>query len=279
MVELFKTVLVLSAFGSGIIALLLAFKPITAKRFPAKWQYYVWIVVLLCMIIPAYKFIPKKETRKIPLIPRNEIASEVIISQEFEQIPETSKVIKTPIEYKDVHITNGFKIKIDLFAYIWFCGMCIYLITIIGSYIVYIIRRYKKAVIITENSALNEVKKELRIKRNIRIRMSSDFESPMLVGVLFPVIYIPEREIPYENMRMVFLHELTHYKRKDLFIKWFSVFVNAVHWFNPLAYFLCANIGEACEVWCDMAVTKNMSDKEQKIYMKTILDLAEQEAR
>ena len=57
------------------------------------------------------------------------------------------------------------------------------------------------------------------------------------------------------------------------------MFVNAVHWFNPLAYFLCANIGEACEVSCDMAVTKNMSDKEQKIYMKTILDLAEQEAR
>ena len=77
-------------------------------------------------------------------------------------------------------------------------------------------------------------------------------------------------------MRMVFLHELTHYKRKDLMIKWFSIFVNAVHWFNPLAYLLCANISESCEVSCDMAVTKNMSDIEQKIYMKTILDLVEE---
>ena len=76
-------------------------------------------------------------------------------------------------------------------------------------------------------------------------------------------------------MRMVFLHELTHYKRKDLLIKWLSLFVNAVHWFNPLAYLLCANVSEACEVSCDMEVTKNMSDEEQKVYMKTILDLVE----
>ena len=49
-----------------------------------------------------------------------------------------------------------------------------------------------------------------------------------------------------------------------------------VHWFNPLAYLLCANVSEACEVSCDMAVTSNMSEREQKIYMKTILELVEE---
>ena len=72
---------------------------------------------------------------------------------------------------------------------------------------------------------------------------------------------------------MVFLHELTHYKRKDLMIKWLSVFVNAVHWFDPLAYMLRANISESCEISCDMEVTKNMDEAEQKLYMKTILEL------
>ncbi len=97
----------------------------------------------------------------------------------------------------------------------------------------------------------------------------------MLVGAFFPAIYIPCREIPDENMRMVLLHELTHYKRKDLFVKWLSVFANAAHWFNPLAYILRANIAEACEVSCDMEVTKNMSADEQKLYMQTIIDLVE----
>ena len=194
----------------------------------------------------------------------------------LEEAPRTVIIEETPIEYREVNLTPKLQIKLlDLLAYIWFFGACIYLIVVIGSYVVYLIRKRKNAVAIIDNAALNEVKKELKIKRHIKIRMSPDIQSPMLVGVLFPVIYIPCREIPDENMRMVFLHELTHYKRKDLIIKWLSLFVNAVHWFNPLAYLLCANVSEACEVSCDMAVTKNMSDTEQKIYMKTILDLVE----
>lgn len=275
MFELFKTVLILSIFGFGITALLLCLKPITAKKFPAKWQYYVWIAVLLSMIIPTYKLIPTREVQKIPLIPQNEIVQPEAV-QDLEEAPRTVIIEETPIEYREVNITPNYRIKVlDLLAYVWLVGMCIYLIIVISSYIVYITRKHKKAIMITENVVLNEVKKELKIKRHIKIRMSPDIQSPMLVGVLFPVIYIPCREIPIEHMRMVFLHELTHYKRKDLIIKWLSLFVNAVHWFNPLAYLLCANVSEACEVSCDMAVTKNMSDTEQKIYMKTILDLVE----
>ena len=83
------------------------------------------------------------------------------------------------------------------------------------------------------------------------------------------------REITNESMRMILLHELTHYRRGDVMVKWLSIFVNAVHWFNPLAYLLSANVSEACEVSCDMSVTKNMSEREQKLYMKTILELVE----
>ncbi|MBQ7901843.1 MAG: M56 family metallopeptidase, partial [Clostridia bacterium] len=274
MSELFKTVLILSMFGFAITALLLCLKPITAKKFPAKWQYYVWIAVLLSMIIPAYKLIPPKEIQKLPLVSQNETVQQA--TQEQGGIPQMHNFADVPIEYREVYITPNLQIKLmDLLAYIWLFGVCIYLVIVISSYIIYIIRKRSKAVMITDNAVLNDVKEELGIKRCIKIKMSSDVQSPMLVGVLFPVIYIPCREIPLEHMRMVLLHELTHYKRKDLFFKWLSVFVNAVHWFNPLAYLLCSNVSEACEVSCDMAVTKNMSDGEQKIYMKTILDLVE----
>ncbi len=275
MFELFKTVLILSTLGFVITALLLCLKPVTAKKFPAKWQYYVWIAVLLSMIIPTYKLIPTREVQKIPLIPQNKI-TEQGTQQNLVEAPRMVVLDETAIEDREINITPNYRIKLlDLLAYIWFFGMCIYLMIVISSYVTYIVRNHNKAMMITENPILNHVKKELKIKRHIKIRMSPDIQSPMLVGVLFPVIYIPCREIPDENMRMVCLHELTHYKRKDLLIKWLSLLVNAVHWFNPLAYLLCANVSEACEVSCDMAVTKNMSDTEQKVYMKTILDLVE----
>lgn len=275
MYELFKTVLILSLFGFGITAVLLCLKPITAKKFPAKWQYYVWVAVLLSMIIPAYKLIPQNEAQKISLISQNRIERRE--QSHTQDNPKTVIIEKTPIEHREVNLTPKLQIRLlDLLAYIWFLGVCIYLIVVIISYVVYLIHKRKNAVAITDNAVLNEVKKELKIKRQIKIRMSPDIQSPMLVGVLFPTIYIPCREIPDQSMHMIFLHELTHYKRKDLAFKWLSLFVNAVHWFNPLAYLLCANVSEACEISCDMAVTKNMSDHEQKLYMQTIVDLVDE---
>lgn len=122
---------------------------------------------------------------------------------------------------------------------------------------------------------LEEVKQALHITRTIRLGLAPAVSSPMLVGGFFPIVYLPCQALPKEHLRMVFLHELTHYKRKDLLLKWLALLVNAVHWFNPLAYLLRANLSEACEAACDRAVTRAMSHQESKQYMSTILTLAE----
>ena len=275
MSELFETVLILSLFGFGITAILLCLKPITTKKFPAKWQYYVWIAVLLTMIIPTYKLIPEQEVQKIQHMTRNETpVTDVEIAEIPEQIPVVPEA--PPITEREINVTQDVKIKVlDLLSIIWLCGTAASLLIVIASYIVYILKKRKNAIAMEENAVLNEAKKELGIRRNIKVRMSSDVGSPMLVGVFFPVVYMPCKEISPEMMRLVFLHELTHYKRKDLIIKWFAMFVNSVHWFNPLSYLLSSKLSESCEISCDMEVTKNMSEEEQKLYMKTILELVE----
>lgn len=267
--ELFKTILILSASGFGLTAVLLILKPITIKKFPAKWQLYVWIAVMLSMIIPVYKLIPKNQINNIPAL------SEVIAVQQAPQVmPDnnTNTAIHDTLPDTD-KIINLKSIK--PFSYMWFFGVIVFLLTVVTSYIIFLIRKSKKSVTVCDNKILEIVKKQLKIKRKIALKMSPDTVSPMLSGIFRPVIYLPFKEITDEMLYMIFLHELTHYKRKDLIIKWFSVFVNAVHWFNPLAYMLCASISEACEIACDMEVTKNMNQDEQKLYMNTILYLVE----
>lgn len=274
MYDVFKTVLILSLFGFGITALLLLLKPITAKRLPARWQYCVWITLLISMVFPAYKLIPKKEAQKLSIVPQNQTVQTTVQPHE-ETHPDTVVTYDTPIEYREVNISPKISIRLfDLIAYIWGAGVLIFLLVVIISYFRFLCRKSKNSVKISDNKIFSEVKKELKIKKHIRLKASSDIGSPILVGILFPTVYIPCREIPDDNMRMVLLHELTHYKRKDLLIKWFAILVNAVHWFNPLCYLACANLSEACEVSCDMSVTKNMSEDEQKLYMQTILNLA-----
>ena len=275
MTELFETVLILSLFGFIITAVLLCLKPITVKKFPAKWQYYVWIAVTFTMIIPTYKLIPDREVQRIQYMTQTQApVDKEEITEIPKQVPDVPEA--PPIAEREIDVTKDVKIKVlDLLAIIWICGTVIFLIVVMISYLIYILRKRKNAISMEENAVLHKVKRELKIRRNIRVRMSQDTGSPMLIGVFFPVVYMPFREIPHDMMRLVFLHELTHYKRKDLIIKWLALFVNAVHWFNPFAYLLCANLSEACEVSCDMEVTKNMNDEEQKLYMKTILELIE----
>ena len=276
MYDIFKTVLILSLFGFGITALLLLLKPITAKRLPARWQYCVWVTLLISMVLPTYKLIPKKEAQKLSIVPQNQTVQTTVQPQE-EISPDTVVTYDTPIEYREVNLLPKIQIRLfDLIAYIWGTGVLIFSLVIIISYFRFLCRKNKNAVKISDNKIFSEVKKELKIKRRIRLKASSDIGSPMLVGILFPTVYIPCREIPDNNMRMVLLHEMTHYKRKDLLVKWFAILVNAVHWFNPLCYLACAALSEACEVSCDMSVTKNMSEDEQKLYMQTILNLVEE---
>lgn len=272
MYEFFKNVLIMSGLGLCLTALLLVLKPITSKKFPAKWQYYVWVAVLLFMIIPVWRFIPQNRASEIIKTPRQTV--EQTVPSETQDAP-TVVNDNVPIEYKEIPLTGLDKSirLLDLIGYIWLGGTSVFLLIVIISYVIYLRKKRKNAVSIADNAVLQGVKSELRIKRKIRVRMSSDIQTPLLCGMLFPVVYIPCADISEEKLRMVFLHELTHYKRRDLIVKWFSIFVNAVHWFNPLAYMLTANISEACEVSCDMEVTKNMSEAEQKLYMATILDL------
>lgn len=276
MLEIFKTVLMLSLLGGGVTAILLILKPITSKRLPAKWQYYIWLTVIVCMSVPVWKCIPQSSFKTIisPTVVQNQQLSET----EKETEKQTVIIENTPMEYRKILITSSESIGFyDFTAYIWLCGMFIFLILSFGSYFIFLLKKRKKSVPDCENAVLIQAIAELNITRKIKLRISKDEDSPMLVGVLFPVIYLPSQSISGEKLRMIFLHELMHFKRGDLIYKWISLFVNAVHWFNPLAYMLSANICESCEVSCDMEVIKDMTKDEQTLYMKTILDLVQNE--
>lgn len=57
--------------------------------------------------------------------------------------------------------------------------------------------------------------------------------SSMLTGFLRPVILLPEKHFETDELEFIFRHELIHYKRRDLVIKFLSVIAVSLHWFNP----------------------------------------------
>jgi hypothetical protein len=70
------------------------------------------------------------------------------------------------------------------------------------------------------------------------------------------------------------LHETLHIKRGDFWSKLLSLFIVAIHWFNPLAYLVNRNISTESELACDAAVLKYINIGERFQYGETVFHAA-----
>ena len=108
------------------------------------------------------------------------------------------------------------------------------------------------------------------IRKEGRVYLCDNVETPFILGVFRPRIYLPsgigEGEIPY-----VIAHEEAHLKRKDHLWKPLGFLLLSVYWFNPLfwvAYILlCRDIENAC----DEKVIKNCDNAYRVGYSEALL--------
>lgn len=281
MTEIFKTVLYLSILGAAAVILLLVLKPITAKRFSARWQYFVWLFAAILMVVPFWRLVPPGEVKKIS-------AEQKVVNvvQPMQSEPggktgrennrlQKSAENKVPFEYKTLRVSGGNIRLLELFGCVWLCGAVLFLLSAFISYERFLEKNKRQSFEILECKDLEMLKNELGIKRKVGLRISQAAKTPMLAGIFRPTVYLPAFSFGDDVKRIVLRHELMHLKHRDLVYKWFSLAVNAVHWFNPFAYLLSAEISRACEIYCDEAVTKNFDENEKNKYMKAILELAE----
>ncbi len=116
-------------------------------------------------------------------------------------------------------------------------------------------------------------KQALGVTSKVQLAYSSAVRSPVLVGLWKPTIYLPMENTVDMDMGMVIHHELIHLKRKDLWVKAFTLGASALHWFNPLVHILQKDIHTWSELSCDEEVVKGMSYAERKRYGETILNV------
>jgi len=75
------------------------------------------------------------------------------------------------------------------------------------------------------------------VRRKVRLVVFAGVESPALYGVFRPVLLLPEgweSAFSEPELTHVFLHELAHVRRGDLFSNALAMGVGWLHWFNPL---------------------------------------------
>ena len=111
----------------------------------------------------------------------------------------------------------------------------------------------------------------------IRMRFSRHCESPLAIGMFSPVIVFPvfSEDDDEESFDLMLRHELAHIKHGDLILKVIGLLAVAIHWFNPIVYFLFYELCNMSEVLCDESVVKRQPDSWRQKYSNLILFYAQ----
>ena len=105
-------------------------------------------------------------------------------------------------------------------------------------------------------SIIDEGRERLKVSSEVRLLTSRGNETPMTWGLLRPAILIPAEANawPMQRKCVVLAHELAHVKRLDWATHLLGRFICAVHWFNPLAWYVAGAMRRESECACDDVV-------------------------
>ncbi len=124
------------------------------------------------------------------------------------------------------------------------------------------------------NGLLDEVCRELNLRRKIRLLAASGALMPFTWGAWRAVVIFPEAVETWtpERRRLVLLHELGHVKRLDWLTQTLGTLVCALYWFNPLAWMAARQMRFEREQACDDLVLRCGSQPRE--YARELLEIA-----
>lgn len=115
-----------------------------------------------------------------------------------------------------------------------------------------------------------------RESSSVELKLSERINSPVLVGVIRPLILLPVDIAKWTNAderQAMIRHELTHVARLDHLTNLFQNLFGAVFYFHPMVRFACRQLQVERELACDDEVL--LSGVDASLYAESILKAAE----
>ena len=262
---------------------LLGLKNLLQRQLSARMQYNLSIIFLAVLIVP--------------FLPINSDPSSISWRHFLTASSSTNGDIQTTFlsgNGYNLDKINDFAVSVStqiptfihtLLVFFWSIGIFIMFFLLYRS--VKQVKALHSSALPLQNEELNalyiECLNEVNSKHTIPIYSTAFLKSPVLAGFLHPRIYLPIHLISDFNagtisstdIRYMLLHELQHYKHKDILIGYLINTVNVFYWFNPLIWYFLKRIRQERELACDSAVLQLLKETEYKSYGNTLINFAE----
>ena len=160
---------------------------------------------------------------------------------------------------------------------IWFAGMVMMLVRV--TYRWWVLRIWLNDSREAQDDVWQECTRSCAVMLDLKvlpgIRVKSGLSSPVVAGLLRPMILVPPVANTWslETRRMVLLHELGHIQRRDLWLRMVADIVCTLHWYNPLIWWMRAKLLTQCEYACDARVIEAGADR--RSYISALCDVVE----
>ena len=278
MSEMLKMLFSLSVSGTLLLCLLLLFYPLYKHRFSKSWQYYIWLLVIFRFLIPATPDVSlvgelfKQVGQRTDVVePAKQMESNWMHNENWrEKDSLTENIALTQAE--DVELSED-----SMWLRVWIIWLVIAIAIFIRKITLYqsFVKYLKAGSVMVEDIELlekmGEIAKSNYIRGRVELWTNDLISSPLLLGFFHPRIVLTTKELSDVDFYYTVLHELTHYKRRDMFYKWLIQLVVCVHWFNPFVYVMERKLSQACELACDEAVLEGLSGREKREYGDMLL--------
>ena len=326
----------MSSSGAVLIGVLLSVVRLLKGRLGRQWQYYIWLIVVLRLLLPfgpetsllgrAYQIADRMMTQAIEGTQETGLSGQDSVRDTAQSVgqnagtgtdrgdgqytqqsggqgaareeldiagekaeesaTETVAAVGLPqaaaeADHGDMRLKRGHILpEAAAFAgkYLWVIwlavafGMLIRKISMYQGYMKYVKAGAAEVCDIALLDRLAATADQLGVSRTVELCVNPLVASPMLVGYFHPCVVLPRADVPEKEFCWIAMHELTHYKRRDILYKWLVQVTVCLHWFNPLVHWMSREIDRACEFACDEAVVGKMGYDHAADYGETLLN-------
>ncbi|MCL2223482.1 MAG: M56 family metallopeptidase [Defluviitaleaceae bacterium] len=250
-----------------------ALSPILSKHFNAKWKYWVWILIALRLVVPINFGLPQftapagmSEVMAIQNMPVAELFAPL-------PIPSQADTTEPPV-YSAHSLMESIAIYQVLFL-VWFVGGIAFAAVQAARYFI-VKRKILRWSAVPKRHEIDETISKLSMEMGINAAIfpmvNKGIASPMIMGLIRPVLMLPHEDYESNELTFILRHELTHFKNKDIVYKVVLFIANAIHWFNPIVYLMVQEAHADMERVCDDAVLENSGTEERREYGEVILN-------
>lgn len=251
--KVFLTILNMSFTGMFVIAAICIAR-LALKKAPGIISYCLWAVAGVRLLFPisiksVFSLIPVK-AQVIPTditthaVPRIDSGLTFINNAIGSVLPSSNMAVENPLRFWT-----------SVSSWLWLTGAVVLLLIGVVFYF------------------------RLKSRMDSAIRVEGDLyetdgiQSPFVLGVLKPKIYIP-LDLSGQEREFIILHERTHIRRFDHIIKFVAYLILCLHWFNPMAWVAFRLMGLDMEMSCDELVMKNLGSEIKRNYSMSLLSIA-----